>query len=203
MSYYVILFIAFGLALDAFAAAVAVSVQLKNVSRRQAFRLSWHFGLFQALMPILGWCAGCSVEAYIRHWDHWVAFLLLAGVGGKAIHDGVRSCVRKERSDRTEKNEKARTERNEKDPTRGLVLVVLSVATSIDALAVGLSFAALKVTIFYPALIIGVVAAGMTLLGLFLGARLGRRLAWRAEIVGGVVLVSIGVKILVDHMLAG
>lgn len=186
MSFWVVLGIALGLAMDAFAVAIATSVMLKCVTKRQAFRLSFHFGLFQFFMPVLGWAAGSTVESYIKDYDHWVAFALLLLVGGKAI---------------LESFEKEKEADCRSDPTRGASLVVLSVATSIDALAVGLSFAFLVEDIWYPSLIIGLVAAGMTLLGLRIGARLGAMFGKRMELVGGLVLLGIGVKILAEHLL--
>jgi len=186
MSLPLVIAVAFGLALDAFAVATASSVMLKKVSARQTFRLSFHFGLFQWLMPVIGWSAGVSVQRWVQAWDHWVAFGLLALVGAKAVRAAL-----------TDGGEDIR-----QDPTRGLSLVMLSVATSVDALAVGLSFAMLRVTIWYPAAVIGVVACVMTLIGIRLGSRLGARFGKRVEILGGIVLIAIGVKIVVDHLWA-
>ncbi len=135
--------IAVALAMDAFAVAIASGVRLKRVSFRQFFRLAWHFGLFQALMPIIGWSAGLTVRDTIERFGHWVAFGLLVYVGLNMIREAFKL------------EEDAR---RHKDPTRGLTLVMLSVATSIDALAVGLTISMLKVSIWTPALIIGVVA---------------------------------------------
>jgi len=177
--------IAFGLAMDAFAVAIGSSVVLRDVSARQCFRLSFHFGLFQLLMPVVGWLAGSALTAWLRGLGHLAAFALLLFIGGKMIYEALRS---------------GREERERKDPTRGLTLVVLSIATSIDALAVGVSFALLDVTIWLPCVVIGIVAAGMTLLGLKIGSRLGTRFGRRAEIAGGIVLVAIGVRILVGAL---
>lgn len=186
MSVWLVLGIALGLAMDAFAVAIATAVVLGGVSQRQTFRLAFHFGLFQFLMPVLGWLAGTTVESYIRDYDHWVAFGLLSAVGGKAIWEGVQK-----------EDEEAR---DTSDPTKGISLIVLSIATSIDALAVGLSFSLLVESIWYPSVVIGLVAAGMTFLGLRLGARLGERFGKRMELVGGLVLFGIGIKILVEHL---
>ena len=164
--------LAVALAMDAFAVAVATGLNLKTVSVRQTFRLSWHFGLFQALMPILGWGGGSLVRSLIADYDHWIACGLLVFVGGHIIKEAFepeqRDCQRK-------------------DPTRGMTLVMLSVAVSIDALAVGLSLAMLNVTIFIPALIIGIVALLFTMLGLHLGKMICRstHLVMYAEIGGG------------------
>jgi len=185
MSLAVLLVVALGLAMDAFAVAIATSIALGDVSRRQTFRLAFHFGLFQALMPVIGWSAGRTVADHIQAWDHWVAFAILAVIG-------LRSIIRAF-SDHKE-------ERQHDDPTRGLSLIMLSVATSIDALAVGLSFAMLRVDIWYAVLVIGMVAGGMTVLGLALGTRIGALFGRRMEAIGGLVLVAIGIKILVEHI---
>lgn len=177
--------IAVGLAMDAFAVSIAVGLTLRQVSLRQTFRLSYHFGLFQALMPILGWLAGRSIEPWIAPFDHWVAFGLLAAIGGKMIYEALTGDA---------------GERAARDPTRGASLVVLSVATSIDALAVGLSLAVLGVDIWYPALVIGLVALTFTAAGLHLGKRFGALLGRRMEIVGGVILVAIGLRVLLEHL---
>jgi len=176
--------IALGLAMDAFAVAIASSITLGSVSVRQIFRLAFHFGLFQAMMPVLGWLAGRSVAEVVGKWDHWAAFALLAFIGMRAI----RAALSQEE------------EETVPDPTRGLSLVMLSVATSIDALAVGLSFAMLHIRIWYPALVIGVVAATMTTLGMLLGTRLGSKFGRNTEIAGGLILILIGLNILVRHL---
>ena len=184
----ILLGIALGLAMDAFSVAIGVSIALGGTSRRQTFRLAWHFGLFQALMPIIGWSAGTSVRPWIEGWDHWLAFVLLGVVGGRMIFGAVRG----------DDSEPTRT-----DPTRGWSLVMLSIATSIDALAVGLSFAALGVQVWTPAAVIGVTAAVMTLLGTLGGRALGARFGSRMATVGGIVLIGIGVWILFDHLIIG
>jgi len=185
----IILFgIALGLAMDAFSVAIGVSIALGGTSRRQTFRLAWHFGLFQALMPVIGWAAGTSVQPWIERWDHWFAFALLGVVGGRMIFESVRG----------DAGEPTRT-----DPTRGWSLVVLSIATSIDALAVGLSFAALGVQVWTPAAIIGITAAVMTLFGTLWGRALGARFGSRMAVVGGIVLIAIGVWVLFEHLVAG
>jgi manganese efflux pump family protein len=182
-----ILGIAVALAMDAFAVALATGVTLQNVSARQTFRLSWHFGLFQALMPIIGWYCGTSIQHYVAAYAHWIAFILLVAVGGNMI----REALHLEEEGIVVK----------KDATRGLTLIILSVATSIDALAVGLSMSLLQVAIIYPAIIIGLVAGIFTVVGLHLGQKAARlkRLSPIAEISGGLVLWLIGLNILRDH----
>lgn len=181
-----LLAIAVALAMDAFAVAVAAGLTLDRVTPRRTFRLAFHFGLFQALMPILGWAAGLTVRSAIERWDHWVAFVLLAFVGGRMLWEAHRG------------GEGAGERR---DPTRGWTLVLLSVATSIDALAVGLSLAVLRVSIWVPALVIGIVAVAFTAGGMHLGRWVGglERMARIANVVGGLVLIAIGLRILWDH----
>ncbi len=178
--------IAVALAMDAFAVSIATGVSLKNVSFRQTFRLSWHFGLFQALMPIIGWRAGLSIHTRIESYDHWVAFSLLSFVGINMIR-------------KTFQHDKY--EGQKKDPTKGMTLVMLSVATSIDALAVGLSISMLNVSIWTPALVIGIVAGIFTIIGLQIGKRIGSvmRLSLYIEAIGGIVLLAIGLNILHEH----
>lgn len=182
-----ILGIAVALAMDAFAVAIATGVSLKNVSSRQTFRLSWHFGLFQAMMPILGWYFGASIKNYVDTYAHWIAFLLLFLVGGNMIREAFK----------LDDNE----ESTKKDATRGVTLVILSIATSIDALAVGLSMSLLQVSIIYPAIIIGIIAGIFTIVGLHLGAKAAelKKLSPAAEILGGIVLWIIGLNILYEH----
>jgi manganese efflux pump family protein len=178
--------IAVALAMDAFAVSIVAGINLKSVSLRQTFRLSWHFGLFQALMPVIGWSAGLSIRTSIGKYDHWIAFVLLTMVGAKMIKEAFGH----------EENEK-----HQKDPTKGLTLVMLSVATSIDALAVGFSLSMLNVAVWLPAAIIGVVAGIFTIIGLQIGKRIGSaaRLSCYAEIAGGIVLFGIGLNILHEH----
>jgi putative Mn2+ efflux pump MntP len=179
--------LAVGLAMDALAVAVGTGIALGKVSGRQTFRLSWHFGLFQFLMPVIGWMAGLSVERHFSGYDHWLAFGLLGFIGGKMIRGAFR-----------ESGEEAEPS----DPTRGISLVLLSVATSVDALAVGLSLGIMGVEIWYPAVVIGIVAGALTAVGMHLGAPLGARFGRKMEAVGGAVLVGIGLKILLQHLYA-
>ena len=178
--------IAVALAMDAFAVAIASGVSLGRVSRRQTFRLAWHFGLFQALMPIIGWGLGTAVNSYIANFDHWLAFGLLSFIAVRMIAEALGHGGEESRRG---------------DPTKGGTMIMLSVATSIDAMAVGTSFAVLKISIWIPVLVIGVVAAAFTVVGLHLGSVVSRveRVGKVAEIFGGVVLILIGIRILWDH----
>lgn len=183
MDWLTILGIALALAMDAFAVALATGAVLDPLTKGHMFRLGFHFGLFQALMPIIGWLAGITVQKWISAYDHWIAFALLAFVGGRMIIEAFE-----------EKEEKAAT-----DPTRGLTMVMLSIATSIDALAVGLSLAMLDVSVWIPSVVIGLVAGVLTVIGMLLGRRLGGTWGKPVEILGGVVLCGIGLKILLEH----
>jgi putative Mn2+ efflux pump MntP len=179
------LLIAIGLGMDAFAVSLAVGACRTSLKFRPLFRLSFHFGLFQFLMPIIGWWLGQTVDQYIRDYDHWIAFILLAGIGAKMIK---------------ESREAATDRANQVDHTRGWTLVLLSIATSIDALAVGLSMAFLGVAIWIPSVIIGIVAAAMTAFGMICGGRLGCLFGKRMELIGGLILIGIGLKILFEHL---
>ena len=186
MQFLTVLIIAVALAMDVFAVSIATGVVLKRVDVRQTFRMAWHFGLFQAVMPIIGWSAGLTIRSFIEKYDHWAAFALLSFVGLHMIREAFK-----------EDNEIS----VQKDPTRGMVLIILSVATSIDALTVGFSFSLLKVSIWIPAVIIGIVSILFSIIGLKIGKRLGElsSVSKYAEIAGGIVLILIGVKILFEH----
>lgn len=176
--------LALALAMDAFAVALATALALPTLTGRHLFRLGWHFGLFQALMPIIGWLAGMTIQRWIVSIDHWIAFGLLGFIGGRMLWEAFHHDDDLERG----------------DPTRGWSLIMLSVATSIDALAVGLTLAMLGVSIWFPALIIGLVAGVLTVAGMLLGRRLGERWGPRVEVLGGLVLIGIGLKILIEHL---
>jgi putative Mn2+ efflux pump MntP len=179
-----ILTIALALALDALAVALVTGLR-RRCSAIQTLRMALAFGGFQFFMPVLGWGLGVSVRSYIESFDHWVAFALLAFAGGKMILESWKN-----------------GEAPQADPTRGATLLLLALATSLDALAVGVSLAMLKVWIWYPAAIIGLVCFVLTVLGLRLGGLVpGLNPAWsrRAGGFGGLALLGIGVKILLEH----
>ena len=181
-----IIAIAVALAMDALAVAIAAGIALGDISLRQNFRLAWHFGLFQALMPILGWSAGLTVRQIIANYAHWIAFALLIFVAQGMLREALKS----------EADQDSR-----KDPTRGLTMVMLSVATSLDALAVGFSLSIIQVSIWMPAAVIGVVAFIFTTAGLHIGKRISRagRLRRWADGMGAAVLLLIGINILREH----
>jgi putative Mn2+ efflux pump MntP len=154
---------------------------------RPCFRLAFHFGLFQAMMPVIGWLAGLSVQSFVAAWSHWIAFALLLWIGVRMIREAMGA---------EEDGERAA------DPSRGLTMVALSVATSIDALAVGLTLAMIDVEIWFPSLVIGLVACCFTVAGLFLGKRAGELWGKRVEVAGGILLILIGGKILFSALLS-
>ncbi len=186
MDFLLVLLVALGLSADCFAVALSGSIAMRTVSGLQIFRTSLAFGLFQVLMPALGWLAGRTVVELIATYDHWVAFILLALIGGKMIWESFRSGD--SRSENT-------------DITKGILLLTLSVATSIDALAVGLTFAFLEVNIVAAISTIGLVAFVATAIGFLLGRKASNLIGRQAEAIGGVVLIAIGLRILLTHIL--
>lgn len=184
MNIYELFGLAIALAMDAFAVSLAAGATLARITPRHYFRLAWHFGLFQFMMPVIGWAAGRAVYERLSAFDHWIAFFLLTAIGVRMIAES-RAAGRRRRGP---------------DPTRGWTLVMLSVATSIDALAVGVSLAFLKVGIWQACTVIGLVAAAASVAGVKLGDVLGEWIGRRAELAGGAILVGIGLKILVEHL---
>jgi len=176
-----------GLTLDVFSVSVGVGLTMPDATVRQRVRLGWHFAVFHFLMPVAGWLAGMRVSQLMSHLDHWVAFVLLSFVGGRMIWE--------ERGEQT-------SEVFKNDPTRGLMMVVLCVATSVDAFAVGLSLALLRVHIWLISFLLGLVAGLMTLLGFQAGAKVGNRFRRYAHWIGGLAIIGVGVKILVEHLVS-
>jgi putative Mn2+ efflux pump MntP len=184
MDLFSILLIAVGLSLDALAVSLCSGLALPGVRPGQALRMASFFGGSQALMPVLGWLAGRGLVGHIAHFDHWIAFGLLAAVGGKMIVQGLRANACEARP----------------DPFRVGTLCVLALATSIDALAVGVTFSLVAASIVLPVAVIGGVTFALSLGGIYVGRRFGDVLGSRIEAVGGLILVAIGVKILVEHL---
>ncbi|MCX5848112.1 MAG: manganese efflux pump MntP family protein [Deltaproteobacteria bacterium] len=178
-----IIFLAVGLGVDAFSVAIGIGAANDKKSWPPVLRLAAAFGSFQFVMPIIGWLAGLTVVEIIASFDHWIAFALLVLVGGKMIREGF---------EKESDEEKA-------DQTRGWPLLLLAIATSIDALAVGFSFSILKVPVVFPAVVIGVVCFLMTVIGMLFGKVLAKLFGRKVEIFGGIVLIAIGVKIIIDH----
>lgn len=185
MSTWEILVIAVGLSMDAVAVSLAASASNRTRGQRAMFRLSFHFGLFQAIMPVVGWALGITVAPYIESIDHWVAFGLLTFVGSRMIYAALWGPTE---------------EGAARDPSKGTTLVMLSVATSIDALAIGLTLAMLGNGIWYASLLIGLVTGSLSLVAILVGRRVGTAAGARMEIVGGVALIAIGGRILAQHL---
>ena len=183
-----IFLIGIGLSMDAFAVAIYKGLAMPDkVHKRSAFLIALYFGVFQAVMPALGWLLGSQFAHYVTRFAPWIAFVLLAWIGGNMIRGG---------GDDSEDGESCSV-----DPTKGRKLLILAVATSIDALAVGLSFSLLNINVWGPSTLIGVVCAVITALGLLAGKGLAHAdiFGRRAELVGGCVLIGIGLKILYEH----
>jgi putative Mn2+ efflux pump MntP len=184
MDLFAVVFIAVGLAMDAFAVSIAKGIVIERKRRESAFLLASFFGGFQMLMPAVGYFAGLSFREIIMGVDHWIAFGLLAIIGSKMIYDSGRKETEKE-----EATLKIHT------------LVTLSVATSIDALMVGLSFAFIQTSILEPILAIGLITFSLSFIGFFFGCGMGRVFGNRIKIVGGLILIIIGVQIFLEHLL--
>jgi putative Mn2+ efflux pump MntP len=175
--------------MDAFAVSIAAGTRRPSVGRAGTLRLAANFGFFQFAMPVVGWFVGTRLATLIAAFDHWVAFGLLLFVGARMIRAGWPG--------------REGAEGPCGDPSRGWTLLMLGLATSIDALAVGLSLALLSVSIWYPSVVVGLVTAALSIMGVRLGHRLGCRFGAWMELTGGVVLVLIGLRILITHLLAG
>ncbi len=185
MSFWTIFLIAVGLAMDCFAVSLGAGTAGVVSGRRSVFRIFFHFGLFQGGMTVLGWLGGATIEPYIASVDHWIALGLLAFVGLRMVREGL---------------SRAEEARYKTDPSHGSTLIMLSVATSIDALAVGLSLAMLQVDVVGPALLIGTVSSLLSLVGLQVGKQLGLRFGKVMELIGGLILIGIGLRIVITHL---
>lgn len=178
-----VILIAVGLAMDCFAVSITTGISVKKHRIRRAAMIALSFGFFQGFMPILGWLAGLGLKDFITGVDHWIAFGLLSFIGAKMIYESVR----------------LKKEKDEKSAFNGYLVLILSIATSIDALAVGVSFAFLHVSIVIPVLVIAGIAAALSFAGFFVGQKLGHFFENRIEILGGLILIGIGLKILIEH----
>lgn len=182
--YLSIILISLGLAMDAFAVSITNGITIKCLRLRHAVKIAVFFGGFQALMPVLGWLAGIGLKQYVEAIDHWIAFGLLSFIGAKMIYEAVWI---------QEVEKKC-------DPLNVFVLLSLAIATSIDAMAVGVTFAFLHISIATPAITIGVITFLLSLAGVFIGNRMGDRIGSKMEILGGVILIGMGTKILLSHL---
>ena len=185
MQIWEIILIALGLAMDCFAVALGIGTCDLHKTTRKVLRLSFHFGLFQGLMAFIGWFAGSRIVHLISALDHWIAFGLLFIIGARMIKESFSS----------------EPEDDCRDSTRGGSLVLLSIATSIDALAVGLSLAFIDGSILLDSLVIGITSFALAVAGYSLGSRLGTRFGKRMEMIGGLILIGIGLKVLLSHLL--
>ncbi len=184
MGLFEIVILAVGLSMDAFAAALCQGLCMKKLSLKHTAVIALFFGGFQALMPFIGWALGRQFAAYITEFDHWIAFALLSFLGGKMMVDGLKKDGECEAC----------------HPFSVRRVFVLAIATSIDALAAGITFAFLNTDILPTVLLIGTVTFGISFTGVAVGNRFGSGLADKADILGGVVLILIGLKILLEHL---
>ena len=178
-----ILLIAVGLAMDSLAVSISGGIVMRPFCMRQSLRLALTMGIFQGGMTLLGWLMGVSFSSYITAFDHWIAFILLGFLGGKMIYESF--------------GEEETTISSFSTKT----LLTLGVATSIDALAVGVSMAFLRTSIYFPAFIIGFVTLALSLIGVISGYRFGKIKGINVELFGGIILIAIGVKILIEHLM--
>ena len=179
-----LIIIAIGLAMDAFAVSVSSGVVIKKMRVRHAMKIAAFFGGFQALMPFIGWEIANLASDYVKSFDHWIAFALLSAIGGKMIYEA-KWCK--------EEEEKA-------DPLNLHILILLSIATSIDALAVGITFSCLGISIVTPIILIGLITFAMSFAGTYIGDYFGHHFEDKLEILGGLILIAIGIKILIEHL---
>jgi manganese efflux pump family protein len=178
-----ILLIAFGLSFDTFAVSVSSGLILRKINFFDAMKIAFVLALFQGLMPLIGWLIGSGLRKYMMAYDHWIAFILLSVLGTKMIYESFQS----------------EDERKPINPMRFTVMLSMAIATSIDALIVGLSFAFFELNIYLTVLLIGTVTFIVAMLGILFGKKAGAHLGQRMEIVGGLILIAIGFKILIEH----
>ena len=180
-----IIVIAIGLAMDAFAVSIATGATYKKSENTHAFRMAFVFGGFQAIMPVVGWLAGLTLREFIRDYDHWVAFILLAFIGGKMIYESF----------------KIKRAQEQTDILSTTMLLVLALATSIDALAVGITFSFLLAgSLAIAVIIIGLITFVFSYAGFYIGKRFGHFFEIGIEAIGGLILLGIGTKILLEHL---
>ncbi|MBD7912928.1 MULTISPECIES: manganese efflux pump MntP family protein [Clostridium] len=188
MSLISIILIGIGLSMDAFAVSITAGINTSNNEKRKiALKSGLFFGIFQGLMPLLGWAMGIKFSEYIEKVDHWIAFILLSVIGGKMLIEALRG------GDEEENTGDSRDYTNKR-------FLILAIATSIDALAVGISFAFLNVNILSAIIIIAAITFVLCIVAVYLGKIIGDIFRTRAEVLGGIILILIGVKILLEHL---
>ncbi|MBR1635617.1 MAG: manganese efflux pump [Lachnospiraceae bacterium] len=216
MSVWEIFLVGVGLSMDAFAVSIVKGLAMPRINRRQLFAIALAFGGFQALMPLTGWLLGSAFAERIAAFDHWIAFVLLALIGGKMIwdaaheeadgqkHGGVllREETTNEEAVADGKKLTHRTTRESASPLHPMELLLLAIATSIDALAIGVTFSFLSVEILPAAALIGCTTFTISAAGVVIGHFTGTRFQSRAEAAGGVILIFLGVRILLEHLLS-
>ena len=186
--FFTLLLMGAGLSMDAFAVSICKGLSMRKVNKKQCLVIGLFFGGFQALMPFIGWVLGSQFEQYITSIDHWIAFILLGFIGGKMVVEAIR-----------EKDEAVEVEKM--DPPLDLKeMFILAIATSIDALAVGITFAFLQVPIVEAISIIGITTFVISVIGVYVGNFFGNRYKKKAELAGGMILILIGLKILLEHL---
>ena len=186
--FFTLLLMGAGLSMDAFAVSICKGLSMRKVNKKQSLVIGLFFGGFQALMPFIGWLLGSRFEQYITSIDHWIAFILLGFIGGKMVVEAIR-----------EKDEAV--EVRKMDPPLDLKeMFILAIATSIDALAVGITFAFLQVPIVEAISIIGITTFVISVIGVYVGNFFGNRYKKKAELAGGIILILIGLKILLEHL---
>lgn len=187
MSFQEIFLIGVGLSMDAFAVALCKGLNMKKVNYVHTVIIALFFGGFQAVMPLLGWFLGKNFESYIKSVDHWIAFALLAYIGGKMAYEAIKGDDEDETGAQGDKLDLKE-------------LTIMAIATSIDALAVGITFAFLQVSIVSSITIIGITTFVLSIIGVMIGNRFGMKFKSKAEIAGGIILILIGLKILLEHL---
>lgn len=186
MGVFELLLIGVGLAMDAFAVSICKGLKMQTINYKHATIIALFFGGFQGLMPFIGWVLGKQFETYITSIDHWITFVLLTIIGGKMVYEALHP------------EDEVLTKTDSKLDMKELVM--LAIATSIDALAVGITFAFLQVSIVEAVSIIGITTFIISLAGVIIGNFFGSRYKSKAEIVGGAILILIGLKILLEHV---
>lgn len=201
MSIITIILTAFALAMDAFAVSITKGMTLKKLTKGTAIKIALFFGVFQAAMPLIGWILGISFQSYIKAIDHWIALILLSILGGKMIYEFYEGRKEKKLEEDAE-NEVSSTLESEGNKIYDISnkeLTTLAIATSIDALAIGISFAFLNVNIISSSLIIGIITFMLCFIGVITGRKVGGVFKDYAELIGGVILILIGINIFNEH----